>query len=169
MDMEVYELNKRISKWLKWPMRLLLLVAFVGGFYLYMFNHPTWMRILYGTQDLGKHFYSIPWDGGHDIVVYNEDVQNDEVYSGIRVIDDTHIIVTDIEYDDRWIAMTTYNYKTKTNSWYILDKNCIPNFGLPVDSIRFYIQEGLTRYISKDNFESAVQERKKYKWKVDIN
>ena len=140
-------------------MLLLLLIVIMGGFYLYLFDHPIWMRILYGTQDLGKHFYSMPWDGGHSIVVYNEDVQNDEVYSGMRVIDETYIVVTDIKYNDRWIAMTTYNYEDETNSWYILDKNCIPNLGLSVDSIRFFIQKGLTQYVSKENFESAVRKR----------
>ena len=157
--METYELNRRITKWLKWPIRLLLIAVVIGGSYLYLYDHPTWMRILHGTQDLGNQFYSMPWDGGHDIVVYNPDVQNDEVYSGMRVIDDTHIVVTDIEYNNRWIAMTKYNYETKTYSWYILDKYCIPTEELPIDSIRFHISQGLIPYYSKYSFECAMQEK----------
>ena len=157
--MEVYELNRSIEKRLKWPMRFLLLIILVVCSYLYFFDHSTWMRIFYGTQNLGNHFYSMPWDGGHDIVVYNENVQNDEVYSGLRVIDDTHVVVTDIEYNDRWIAMTTYNYESQAISWYILDKNCIPHQVLDIDSIRIHIQKGLIQYFSKNSFEGAMRDK----------
>lgn len=159
MVMEVYELNRIIKKWLKWPIRFLLLTILVVGGYLYLYDHPTWMRIFYGTQDLGNHFYSMPWDGGHDIVIYNDNVQNDEVYSGMRVIDDYHVVITDIKYNDRWIAMTTYNDENQTNSWYILDKKCIPSNVMPIDSIICYIQKGLILYNTKDSFERAMQER----------
>lgn len=160
MDMEVFELNRKISMWLRWSIRCLLLIVFAGCSYLYLFDHPTWMQILYGTRDLGNNFYSMSWDGGHYIVVYNNNVQNDEVFSGMRVIDDTHIVVTDIEYNNRWIAMTTFNYENNTNSWYILDKYCIPSENLSIDSIRFHISKGLIPYFSKESFECAMQEKK---------
>lgn len=157
--MEVYELNRMISKWLKWPLRLSLITLLTVGIYLYRFDHPTWMRMLHGTQNLGNNFYSIPWDGGYNIVVYNDNVRNDDVYSGMRVINDSHVEITDIMHNDRWIAMTAYDFQNKTYSWYILDKNCIPIETQSVDSIRVLIQKGLTRYDSEEYFISAMQER----------
>jgi uncharacterized phosphosugar-binding protein len=87
-----------------------------------------WNPSIWGSHSLGKNLYSMEWDGGGQIIVYNDKPTGKTVFSGAYVIPsnkDTaqNLVVQKINYDNQWIIAKAVKKEIKQVYYFIIDKS----------------------------------------------
>jgi len=125
-----------------------------------------WCPSMWGSYSLGNNLYAMDWDGGVQIIVYNENPKGRTVYSGVYVIpnpnsnDSTfNVIIRDIKFNKEWVIVKAEQQQNEY-CYFLIHKNFnIKGLDWQKDNCDSIIQSNITQYYNLSTFYEVLKQK----------
>ncbi|GHT17536.1 hypothetical protein FACS189429_1830 [Bacteroidia bacterium] len=127
-----------------------------------------WCPSMWGSHKLGNNLYAMDWDGGVQIIVYNDNPHGRTVYSGAYVIPNPNttdsiynVRIQNINFNKKWVIVKAESVTNNKECYFLIDKSFnLKGLDWQKDNCDSIIQSHITEYSDFPTFYQELQNRK---------
>ena len=144
---------------------LLILISIIVIFILLFMTSEWWCPSMWGSHCLGNNLYAMDWDGGVQIIVYNDRPSGRTVYSGAYIIPSSDNIyqvqIEDIKFNKEWIIVQANHNNEHKKCYFLIHKNfSIKGLDWQKDNCDSIIRSHIKVYYDLPVFNGELKEKK---------